>query len=243
MGLHTHNFISKYVYKTNLTLHSFPGTHSPTYIPDNVGGLPNLEQVFWSIMDQYTASSEASIRTASKDTMWCHYHGVGVVKHCEVSHGGSNCGGNSGSRCLKVWKYFMEACHRVRSLNPQDNKYKVANNQPESKCMSSSVAESDNSIWYLHRGWQRDCPDMEYQLRDLANTSLADGWLQRISADTGFNLNYRIPGTRMKYKCSAGFSLPNNSNPDQILSCSANRKVETTHIAHCERKYNTCSHI
>ena len=243
MGLHMNNFITKYVYKTNLTLHSFPGTHSPTYVPHNVGGFPNLEQVFWSIMDQYTPMSEPSIRTASRDRMWCHYHGVGVFKHCEVTHEAFNCGGNSQSHCLKVWKFFMEACHRVRSLNPQDNKYKVVNNKPLNKCMSSSVAESGNSIWYLHRGWQRDCPDMELKLRDLANTSLADGWLQRITHDAGFNVNYRIPGTRMKYQCSAGFSLPNNSNPYQFLSCSANRKVVTAHITHCERKYDIYTHI
>ena len=236
MGLHMNNFITKYVFKTNLTLHSFPGTHSPTYIPDNVGGLPNLEQVFWSIMDQYTNITEPGIRNVWKDKMWCHYHGVGVFKHCRVTHAESNCGGNSNSHCVNVWKYFMDACHRVRSLNPQDNNYKVVNNRPLNKCMSSSIADSGNSIWYLHRSWQRECPDMELKLHHLANNTLATGWLERVGAASGFHVSYRIPGTTMKYKCSNGFDLPNGTNPNQLLSCSANRKVDTTHIDHCERE-------
>ena len=35
-----------------------------------------------------------------------------------------------------------------------------------------------------------------------------------------------IPGTSFNYKCSTGFGVADESNPDQVLSCTANFKVE-----------------
>ena len=39
-------------------------------------------------------------------------------------------------------------------------------------------------------------------------------------------MNAKIPGTSFNFKCSLGFGLADDSNPDQVLSCTTNRRVE-----------------
>ena len=243
LGLNVGNLVTNYAFN-NLTSHTFPtGSRSPNpiYVPISLVGYPNLEQTYWTILDQYTNITEPNLRK-DKDESWCHYHGLGVHEHCmsTIIEIGSTCGGGNiaGKRnhCKNIWLHFMEACHRVRSLDPVNHKYRV-NSNPRAKCMGNTMG---NSIYFLHRGWGRSCPGMESKFHNLANNSLAKGWLGIVGADTGGHTSYRIPGTRMKYKCSAGFVLPNATNPDQLLECNGNMKVDTSHITHCERK---CYHL
>ena len=35
------------------------------------------------------------------------------------------------------------------------------------------------------------------------------------------------------YKCSAGFELPNHSNPEQVLMCEGSRAVDTSSLSSC----------
>jgi hypothetical protein len=78
---------------------------------------------------------------------------------------------------------------------------------------------------------------LETKIHSLANNTLATGWLELESAAAGFSKNYKIPGTKMKYKCSEGFSQPDGTNPNQKLSCSGSLKVDMTQIRLCERKH------
>ena len=72
LGLNVKTLKNSYRYNTNVSYHAFPtGSNSPsqTHIPVNEAGYPNLEQVYWSIMDQYTNITEPKMRE-DKDKMW-----------------------------------------------------------------------------------------------------------------------------------------------------------------------------
>ena len=86
--------------------------------------------------------------------------------------------------------------------------------------------------------WTRGCEDMKDELPELADTSLRSGWLQLMSADTGFDSLYRVPGTAFNYQCSDGFELPGKTNPEQSLVCQGSRSVDTSAIINCIRKFN-----
>jgi hypothetical protein len=242
-GLNVANLATNYVFDTNISLHSFPvGSQSPsqTYIPTGaiLYSYPGLDRMFWTIMDQYTSTTEPTMRQ-NKDKVWCHYKGLGMYEHCKDTRNtiGSGCGGgNTYSRannCKVMWRYFMDACHRIRSLNPNVSPYYHSYN-PEGKCIST---DASNTIYYLYRNWGRSCSDMETKIHSLANNTLATGWLELENAAAGFSKNYKIPGTKMNYKCSKGFSQPDGTNPNQKLTCSGSLKVDMTQIRLCERKH------
>ena len=65
---------------------------------------------------------------------------------------------------------------------------------------------------------------------------LTGGFLELVGAETGFDQNYRIPGTSMKYQCSEGFDIGSGSNPVQTLTCTAGRKVDFSGLSQCRRK-------
>ena len=238
LGINVGTLIANYVFNTKLSDHTFPAGSSPPnpiYAPENLSDFPNLEQTYWTILGQYTNATEPNMRK-DKDDVWCHYHALAVHDHCKdtITTIGSGCGGGTNSlrqsHCKNLWKHFVEACHRVISRDPSNIDLEE---DPHEKCMGDTLG---NSIYYLHRGWGRSCPEMKDQLHALANNTLAEGWLGIVGAETGGDVRYRIPGTRMKYKCSAGFTLPNGTNPEQTLECNGNMKVDTSFITHCERK-------
>ena len=233
-----------YVFNTSLSSHSFPtGAESPSsiFIPENLHGYPNLEQTFWTIMDQYNSTSEPFMR-ANKDMMWCHHYGVGMYEHCKSATAqlGSGCGGVTESEqeehCKRFWTFFMEACHRVRSLDPNDSKYSHSDDV-ERYCQGSKLFSSGNSIYYLLRNWDRDCPDMVEQIPSLANnTEATGGHLELVGAFDGFNESIRVPGSRMRYQCSGGFGMEDGTNPIQELQCLGSRMIDRTQVTLCERK-------
>ena len=237
--IHMSNLINKYVHNTNLSHHSFPtgdSTPATTYIPNNVGGYSNLEQTFWTIMNQFNGTTEPTLR-AGREQNWCHYHGVAVYEHCKAKMEEMCPNKNRDRYCSNVWKYFMQGCNRVLSRNPDNAKYQVDTTNPWSKCTDPAVAASGNSIYYLHRGWSRSCQHMAPKIPELANTTIVrNGWMELVGAATGFNQNYKIAGTTMKYECGAGFALENGTNPEQSLSCAGSLRVDMSHITICERK-------
>ena len=86
--------------------------------------------------------------------------------------------------------------------------------------------------------WTRSCEALENKIPEFADSSLVNGWLQIMGAgaETDASLNYRIPGTEFKYRCSDGFYLPNKTNPDQMLQCQGSRLVDTSAVTSCIRK-------
>ena len=123
LGLSTLTLVETYTYVTSAT-HVFPmpkkGGPKNTYIPDNLPDFPDLEQAFWTILNQYTPATEINIRR-DKSNLWCWYVGKAVMDHCSRAKNSQTCTENI---CKDVWKYFVETCHRVRSINPNGD-YKV----------------------------------------------------------------------------------------------------------------------
>ena len=244
VGLNVKTLKNSYKYNTNVSHHSFPtGTNSPTdtYIPNNLPSFPNIEQTFWSIMDQYTNKTEPNLRK-DKDKMWCHHRGVGVLEHCKEATKdiGSGCGGNNNNarnnHCKAFWRYFIEACNRVHSQDPTDNKYKMTNS-PQRYCQSDSVTEGTaSSIWWLYRNWNRACPELADKIYSLANNTLATGYMKISGAPSPFKSSYRVAGSTMRYKCSDGYALPDGSNPVQELHCPGSLVIDRTQVTLCERK-------
>ena len=248
LGLNVKTLKNSYRYNTNVSHHSFPtGSNSPsqTHIPVNEAGYPNLEQVYWSIMDQYTNITEPKMRE-DKDKMWCNHRGLGMYEHCiaATAEVGSGCGGSSSyarsNHCFDFWLYFMEACNRVRSNDPNNNNYRHRN-QVQRHCQPSSVLSKGNSIYWLYRNWNRACPELLDKIYSLSNNTIVTGYMSLVGATSPFNKNYRVAGTTMKYKCSDGFGLPDGSNPVQELQCPGSLVIDRTSVTHCERKQTNIS--
>ena len=240
LGLNVKTLKNSYTYNTNVSLHSFPnGSNSPsqTYIPENEANYPNLEQTYWSIMDQYTNITEPTIHE-DKDKMWCSHRGLGMYEHCKTATAevGSGCGGSSSSarnnHCKDFWLYFMEACNRVHSRDPTDSKYRH-NNNVQRYC---TVSSSSNSIYWLFRNWNRACPELSEKIYSLSNNTLATGFMELVGAPSPFKKNYRVAGTTLKYQCSDGFALPDGSNPQRELQCPGSLIIDRTQVTLCERK-------
>ena len=92
-----------------------------------------------------------------------------------------------------------------------------------------------NHIYSLFR-WSRDCDLLEDRIYEFADNTEISGWLEIKTASPGFDIKYRVPGTTFQYRCSTGFELPTNENPDQNLVCQGNKRVFTDDIVTCVRK-------
>ena len=84
---------------------------------------------------------------------------------------------------------------------------------------------------------------MKDKLPEFADNTLASGWLELVSAGTGFSVDHRVPGSSFQYQCSDGYYLSDKSNPEQTLHCEGTRAVDTSAIQKCTREYNTSIHI
>ena len=77
---------------------------------------------------------------------------------------------------------------------------------------------------------------MKDELPQFADSTLRSGWLELVSADTGFDVDFRVPGSAFNYQCSEGFELPSKTNPEQSLVCQGSRSVDTSAVTNCVRK-------
>ena len=115
LGLDTAAFINNYVYNHNADF-KYPATWKNIWAPKNITTYPNLEQSFWSVVQQYTTVTEVQLRQG-KDVTWCPIIGDTVYLHCKDTIINS-CSSMSSSEqddfCKnKVWNYFIENCHRT----------------------------------------------------------------------------------------------------------------------------------
>ena len=84
--------------------------------------------------------------------------------------------------------------------------------------------------------WSRSCDLLQDRIYEFADNSEISGWLEIKTASPGFNTKYRVPGATFQYRCSEGFELPTNENPDQDMVCEGSRRVLTDDIVSCVRK-------
>ena len=237
LGLSVSNIVSNFVFDEGKT-YTFPNhsTSGPSQIYPPVGltAFPNLEQTYWTIISQYTANTEPSMRTRNREYKWCWIKGKGLYDHCEATLESLSCqSSNPILSCMNLWKFFVEACHRVHSLNTLSNDYQIGNRIPGYTCLPWI---SGRSFFEISKLWDRGCSLLENNLAQFADNTRASGSLQISGPGAESNANYRIPGTEFKYKCSSGYYLPDKTNPDQMLQCQGNRLVDTSHITNCIRK-------
>ena len=237
LGISLTTIIEDYTYVA-AAIHVFPNDLKkpiPVYIPDNEPGFPDLEQIYWTIMDQFTRASEPSIRK-DKSPLWCWYVGYAAFDHCTKTKNSEACAEDN---CLDIWKYFVEACHRVRSINTATGDYSIMSDyKPWRYCLY--IPHQDYKLYYISRKWSPGCPDMGRHLRTYADTSVIDGYLYLYQAvdPSSYHVDYRVPGTAFKYKCSTGFGLPDYSNPDREILCQGNRKADFSEVTeNCKREY------
>ena len=211
-----------------------PGSIFP---PSQLAGFPGLEQVYWTILAQYSPDTEPGLRTG-RSNMFCRVKGRAVYQHC-INRSQGVCASHN---CLQVWRYFLEACHRVRSLNTNQWPYYLhPSHTPASYCLSDWTRQQGHAplrLYSINRAWDRTCPELEDQITALADTSLAQGWLGLEAADTGSFSAHRIPGTAFKYRCSTGFEVSTDSNPEQVLVCHGSRRVDFSQVQSCSRKFS-----
>ena len=84
---------------------------------------------------------------------------------------------------------------------------------------------------------------METKFSQFADSSQVTGWLQLMRGGTESHTSHRIPGAEFEYQCSAGFYLPNRTNPVQSLFCQGSLQVDTSSVSSCIRKYYPTPHI
>ena len=136
LGLDTANLKTNFVYDKTKTQVYPNSTSGPSQIfpPDsNLTSFPGLEQTYWTILSQYTAATEPGLRS-DRSGQWCWILGKALHDHCSAVRTANNCAQNN---CYNIWKYFLEACHRVRSLDPSLPQYKTCCN-PSKICASTS---------------------------------------------------------------------------------------------------------
>ena len=150
LGVSLSTIIESYTYVSSAA-HVFPNSSRgpwKVFIPDNEPNFPDLEQIYWTILDQFTPTSEPTIRE-DKSPLWCFYVGRAVYDHCRNTKSSKSC---SVDNCKNIWTYFVEACHRVRSINTTDGDYKVTNDVNR-WCLW--IPHSDYKAYFISRRYQK----------------------------------------------------------------------------------------
>ena len=126
LGLSVSNLINNYVYDTNVSNYVFPNVTWQSYPPEGsvLTDFPLLDQAYWTIISQYTRFTISTI-DYGKSTHWCWWVGFGLMEHCKKAKNEAGC---SVILCSNIHRLFLEACHRVRSKDTNDNDYKYATN-------------------------------------------------------------------------------------------------------------------
>ena len=159
LDLDVASIVANYKYDTSKT-RTFPKFNSSsgpsqTYVPASTDlvPFPGLDKAFWTILDQYTGNTEPNIR-AGKGRMWCHYTGVGLYEHCKSQIALDTCAAITtwtlrNDRCKDIWKFFMQVCNRVRSLDPNNNNYKAYGSNAYNWCQSTQLAEQTPQVTFI----------------------------------------------------------------------------------------------
>ena len=82
----------------------------------------------------------AAIR-ADKSPEWCWLVGRGLHSHCLLTTDSLNC---SLSSCDTIWSNFVEACHRVRSLDTSVTGYEMCGYcSPDYPCLYRTYSQAE----------------------------------------------------------------------------------------------------
>ena len=140
LGLDVGKLVNNFVFDTNVSNYKFPFNSSvqQSYPPEGsvLSSFPSLDQVYWTIISQYT---RLTVHTTNygKSSRWCWWVGSAVYSHCMKVKSQLGCGG---AWCSRLWKPFIEACHRVRHLNTAVEPYKYQAGAWDKWCLPSEYS-------------------------------------------------------------------------------------------------------
>ena len=142
LSLSVSNIITNFVFDEGKS-YVFPNhtTIGPSQIfpPLALTNFPNLEQTYWTIISQYTQNTEPVMRNRQKQDEWCWIVGKGMFDHCEATIAALTCPTTTPNNyCQDIWKFFVEACHRVHSLDTSVDEYSLNGKDPNYICAPSN---------------------------------------------------------------------------------------------------------
>lgn len=83
----------------------------------------------------------------SRSESWCWILGRGLYDHCLAARTAASCAAN---HCTNIWKNFVEACHRVRSIDTNLSQYRVfCCNTVNKPCMTGGY--SGLGLYHMRR--------------------------------------------------------------------------------------------
>ena len=124
LGLDVGKLVDNFVFDTNVGNYTFPNSSVPSRPPEGsvLTSFPSLDQVYWTIISQYTGSTVHSTNSG-KSSRWCWWVGKAVYDHSMKLKTELGCGEAWSSR---LWKPFIEACHRVLHRDTSVNPYQYS---------------------------------------------------------------------------------------------------------------------
>ena len=143
LGLTVSTIVANFIFDESRD-YVFPGNASEIFPPVNITQYWNLEQTYWTIISQYTAATEPLMRLRHRSNKWCWTVGKGMYDHCEETKQAASCSngatGTPHNHCRTIWKFFVEACHRVHSISTSQDPYKVyGSSYPEDICIPTQA--------------------------------------------------------------------------------------------------------
>ena len=155
LGLDVGKLVDNFVFDTNVGNYTFPNSNSSVVQgrpPEGsvLTSFPSLDQVYWTIISQYT---RYTVHTTNygKSNRWCWWVGKAVYDHSMKVKSELGCGEAWSSR---LWKPFMEACHRVRHLDTSVEPYKYVAGAQYKWCLPSAYnvgAYTDVTLYEVSR--------------------------------------------------------------------------------------------
>ena len=123
LGLNMPKFIGDYVFDPKKD-HVYPKVYQNMWAPEELPDYPDLEQAYWSIVNQYNNATESSLRYG-RSRQWCQEVGYMAAQHCQTFN--ETCTANSTQEIVafcnyKVYSYIQETCYRVLSIDPYRHK-------------------------------------------------------------------------------------------------------------------------
>ena len=152
LGLDVGKLVDDFVFDTYVGNYTFPNSSVQSYPPEGavLTSFPSLDQVYWTIISQYTRFT-VHRTNYGKSSRWCWFVGAAVYDHCVKLKPEMGC---SEAWCSRLWKPFIEACHRVRHLDTSVDPYKYKSSGQYSWCLPSdysSGAYTDVTLYEVSR--------------------------------------------------------------------------------------------
>ena len=88
----------------------------------------------------------------NKEKAWCWHTGRALHDHCTEAKNEVNC---DNDHCEQIWKYYIETCHRLRTISTTSGDNKLENSDDQNKfCKPDKYKQepyTSHKIYNLYR--------------------------------------------------------------------------------------------